>query len=189
MRIPGTLTLPSASGSEREAAAPLRPSDERGGGREERPREPLLPTSDSGLLSAAALLTGIGIVMVYSLTAPLSPESAVPAFFVRHLEGVAAGIVCAVLAFRLPLAAWRRVALPGWVISVLLLVLTHAIGVRTNGSRSWRRCCLSRSFSRATKAPRRSACAGSSHPSPWRSCLRPCWCCSPTWAVPSCCSP
>jgi cell division protein FtsW len=137
MRIPGTLTLPSASGSEREAAAPPRPSEERGGSREDRPREPLLPATDSGLLSAGALLTGIGIVMVYSLTAPLSPGSPLPVFFVRHLEGVAAGIVCAVLAFRLPLASWRRMALPAWGISVVLLVLTHAMGVRTNGAQRW----------------------------------------------------
>jgi cell division protein FtsW len=89
------------------------------------------------LLSAAAILTGIGIVMVYSLTAPLSPGSTVPAFFVRHLEGLAGGMVCAAVAFRLPLAAWRRMALPAWGISVLLLVLTHAIGVRTNGAQRW----------------------------------------------------
>ncbi|HBZ72415.1 MAG TPA: putative lipid II flippase FtsW, partial [Deltaproteobacteria bacterium] len=99
--------------------------------------EPLLPASDGSILSAAAILTGIGIVMVYSITAPLSEGSPVPAFFVRHLEGIAGGIVCAAVAFRLPLSSWRRMALPAWGISVALLVLTQAIGVRTNGAQRW----------------------------------------------------
>jgi cell division protein FtsW len=75
--------------------------------------------------------------MVYSITAPLSPGSPVPVFFLRHLEGVAAGIVLALVGLRLPLATWRRLALPAWAISVLLLLLTHAIGVRTNGAQRW----------------------------------------------------
>ncbi|HTF32952.1 MAG TPA: putative lipid II flippase FtsW [Myxococcota bacterium] len=137
MRIPGTLTLPSASGGEREGAARRWPGEDRGADHEERPREPLLPASDGSLLSAAAILTGIGIVMIYSLTAPLSQGSPLPVFFVRHLEGVAAGIVCAVVAFRLPLGTWRRIALPAWAISVALLVLTQAVGVRTNGAQRW----------------------------------------------------
>jgi cell division protein FtsW len=137
MRIPGTLTLPSASGGEREGGAPPRLAEERGPDRDDRPRKPLLPASDGSLVSAAVLLTGVGIVMVYSITAPLSPGSPVPVFFLRHLEGVAAGIVLALVGFRLPLATWRRLALPAWAISVLLLLLTHAIGVRTNGAQRW----------------------------------------------------
>jgi len=133
MRIPGTLVLPSASPEKRESAR-RRPSEDRG---EERPREPLLPASDGGLLSAAAILTGIGVVMIYSITAPLSQGSPLPPFFVRHLEGVAAGLVCAVVAFRLPLAIWRHIALPLWALSVALLVLTHLMGVRANGAQRW----------------------------------------------------
>ncbi|HYB12808.1 MAG TPA: FtsW/RodA/SpoVE family cell cycle protein, partial [Myxococcota bacterium] len=133
MRIPGTLTLPSASGGEREGPVPRRPGEER----EERPPASLLPASDGSLLSAAAILTGIGVVMVYSITAPLSQGSAVPVFFVRHLEGLAAGLLCAVVAFRLPLSTWRRIALPAWALSVVLLVLTHWLGVRANGAQRW----------------------------------------------------
>jgi cell division protein FtsW len=92
---------------------------------------------DGSLIAAAALLTALGIVMIYSATAPLAIGRAVPSQLLRHLAAVGGGLVCAVVGFRVPLAVWRRLALPLWALSVLLLALTLVAGVDVNGARRW----------------------------------------------------
>ncbi len=90
-----------------------------------------------GVLAAVALLVSIGIVMVYSTTAHFAPESLVPPHLVRHLGGIAGGLVLALVAFRLPLARLRRLAIPLWAITVLLLGITLVVGTRVNGAQRW----------------------------------------------------
>jgi cell division protein FtsW len=99
--------------------------------------ESLRAPLDGAVLLAVALLSSIGIVMVYSTTAHFAPESLIPPYLLRHLEGVAAGLLLGLLLFRLPLARVRRFALPFWVITVLLLAATLVVGTRVNGAQRW----------------------------------------------------
>jgi cell division protein FtsW len=92
---------------------------------------------DGAVVTAVAILSSIGIVMVYSTTAHLAPESFVPPHLARHLAGVIAGLVLGVLLFRTPLAHVRRFALPLWGVAVLLLVATLVVGTRVNGAQRW----------------------------------------------------
>lgn len=92
---------------------------------------------DSAVLTSVALLSLIGIVMVYSATAHLTPDQLVPPYLARHVSGVVFGLVLGVLAFRAPLAQIRRLALPFWIGSVLLLVATLVVGTEANGAVRW----------------------------------------------------
>jgi cell division protein FtsW len=92
---------------------------------------------DGGVVASAALLTALGVVMIYSTTAPLAMESALPPHFVRHLAGLGLGLCVVVGATRTPLALWRRLALPLWTAGVLLLAMTLVFGVEANGARRW----------------------------------------------------
>jgi cell division protein FtsW len=77
--------------------------------------------------------------MIYSATAPLAMGRAVPPHFVRHVVALALAATAAALALRVPLRAWRRLALPLWWVSVGLLALTLLAGVEVNGARAWLR--------------------------------------------------
>ena len=101
------------------------------------PSETVRAPVDGTLLTAVAILSAIGIVMVYSTTAHFAPESMLPPFLVKHLGGVVAGIVLGVVAFRMPLARVRRFAIPFWMLSVLLLAATAVVGTRVNGAQRW----------------------------------------------------
>jgi cell division protein FtsW len=92
---------------------------------------------DGGILTATAILTAVGLVAVYSATAPLTRDEAVPRHFVRHASGVVVGIVVVAIAMRIPLSVWRRAALPLWGASVGLLACTLAWGVRVHGAQRW----------------------------------------------------
>ena len=92
---------------------------------------------DGGVIAAFSVLAGIGLVMIYSLTAPLSDASAMPPQFIRQLVTLATSILLLIAALRVPLAAWRRLALPLWAASVALLLATLAYGIEVNGARRW----------------------------------------------------
>ncbi len=92
---------------------------------------------DGGILVAAGLLIGIGVVMSYSTTATLSLESSIPPLFLHHVGALAVGLpLAAALAF-VPTRTLRGVALPIWAVSVLFLVLTALFGVEVNGAQRW----------------------------------------------------
>ena len=108
----------------------------------ERDSEALAPIAgaahlDGGIVAAASLLAGLGIVMVYSATAPLALDAALPPHFTRHLAAVGLGIGIVALCQRLPLSLWRRLALPFWAVSTALVVLTLFAGVRVNAATRW----------------------------------------------------
>jgi cell division protein FtsW len=92
---------------------------------------------DGGVIASFSILTGIGLVMIYSLTAPLSETSAIPPQFIRQLVSLATSILVLIVALRVPLALWRRLALPLWGISSALLLATLVIGIDVNGARRW----------------------------------------------------
>ncbi len=98
---------------------------------------PRVAELDGGIVASAALLAGLGLVMIYSTTAPLAMGDTLPPHFLRHLAGLALAGLALGLALRLPLAFWRRLALPLWALSALLLLATLVVGVEANGARRW----------------------------------------------------
>ncbi len=92
---------------------------------------------DSGVTLAAITLVCLGVVMSYSTTAPLDIDVRIPPLFQLHLLALIAGCVGMAAAVTVPLRVWQRLALPLWALGVILLVLTHWIGVEANGARRW----------------------------------------------------
>ncbi len=89
------------------------------------------------VLACVILLAGLGTVMIFSTTAPLSPGESIPPHFVRHLSAVLVGGVLALVASRIPLRAWHALALPFWALVLGLLAITLLTGVRVNGAQRW----------------------------------------------------
>jgi cell division protein FtsW len=92
---------------------------------------------DGGVIAAFSFLAGIGLVMIYSLTAPLAAANAMPPQFIRQLVTLATSILVLIAALRVPLAVWRRLALPLWGVSSVLLLATLVVGIEVNGARRW----------------------------------------------------
>jgi len=92
---------------------------------------------DGGVIAAFSVLAGIGLVMIYSLTAPLSDASAMPPQFVRQLVTLVTSILVLIATLRVPLTVWRGLALPLWGSSVALLLATLVVGIEVNGARRW----------------------------------------------------
>jgi len=98
---------------------------------------PRLSALDGGIVGSAALLAAVGLVMIYSTTAPLAMGSAVPPLFLRHVAALGLALAIVTAALRTPLAFWRRIALPLWITSVALLAATLIVGIEANGARRW----------------------------------------------------
>jgi len=92
---------------------------------------------DGALIGCAAVLVSIGVVMNYSATAAREIGADVPHLALRHWIGVLCGGIAAALAAHVPLAFWRRLALPGWALCVALLAATALFGLEANGARRW----------------------------------------------------
>ena len=86
---------------------------------------------------AVLLLASIGAVAVYSATAPLALDAALPPYFLRHALAALIGAGVVLVAARVPLAAWHRLALPLWVVALGLLGATLVLGVVSGGARRW----------------------------------------------------
>jgi cell division protein FtsW len=97
----------------------------------------LSPGAEGGTLLPVAILLGLGVVMSYSATAPLALDTRLPPHFLRHLGAVILGGLAAFGVARVPLAVWRRGALPLWIAGVALMVATAAFGVEVNGAQRW----------------------------------------------------
>jgi cell division protein FtsW len=89
------------------------------------------------LLGCVVGLAGLGLVMVFSATAPLCAGAPIPPHFLRHLGALLVGGVVALVASRLPLRFWHQFALPLWALVLVLLVATLLAGVRVNGAQRW----------------------------------------------------
>lgn len=88
-------------------------------------------------LIAAAVLTLVGAVSIYSATAEPGAASWLPPFFLRHALGILAAALLGALASRLPLAAWRRLAMGCWLACLALLAATLVAGMKVNGATRW----------------------------------------------------
>ena len=92
------------------------------------------------LIAAVGLLLMIGLVMVLSASSVSQLRSNDSSFvlFYRQATFAAAGIAGAAVASRLPIAFWRRLAVPALVVSVVLQALVFSpLGDEVGGNRNW----------------------------------------------------
>jgi cell division protein FtsW len=98
-------------------------------------------TSFHLVIAVAALLVTLGLIMVLSASGVHSyDEDGSPwAIFAKQVLWTAVGLVAFYVALRTPVAFMRRLAFPGFVITIvmLILVLIPGIGKEANGSRGW----------------------------------------------------
>jgi len=92
---------------------------------------------DGGVAFSAVVLISMGVVMSYSTTATLNLDASIPPLFAHHVSALLMGLAAAAAAAFLPTSVWRRLALPFWLFSLLLLVATHFFGVTVNGAQRW----------------------------------------------------
>src|SRR3990170_731346 len=99
---------------------------------------------DQGLVWAAILLLGLGLVMVYSASIAIAEGSRVTGpqpmyYLMRHALFVAIGIAVGVAAFQVPLRLWQQAAPYLFLIGagLLTLVLLPGVGREVNGSQRW----------------------------------------------------
>ncbi len=98
-------------------------------------------TSFHLIIAVAALLTTLGLIMVlsasgvYSYDADGSPWSV----FAKQVLWTVVGLFAFYLALRMPVKMMRRLAFPGFALTIvlLILVLLPGIGKVANGSRGW----------------------------------------------------
>jgi cell division protein FtsW len=92
------------------------------------------------LLGASVLLLTIGLIMVFSASSVYAFENYDQnsyAVVVKQLVWVAIGLPCAWVAGHLPQRWVRRLAWPGYFVSLGLLLLTSLFGVTRNGNTNW----------------------------------------------------
>uniref|UniRef100_UPI002B276850 FtsW/RodA/SpoVE family cell cycle protein n=1 Tax=Nocardioides sp. TaxID=35761 RepID=UPI002B276850 len=91
------------------------------------------------LVSAAALLLTIGLVMVLSASSVYAYTQLGDSYAVvrRQLMWALLGVPAAIIASRVSLVWVRRLAYPAFSISLVLLLLTAFIGVEVNGNTNW----------------------------------------------------
>jgi cell division protein FtsW len=91
------------------------------------------------LVGAAGLLLTIGLIMVLSSSSVFSFRATGDSFTIvrRQLMWVVLGVPCAYVASRLPHRWIRRLAYPGFSISLILLLMTAFMGVERNGNTNW----------------------------------------------------
>lgn len=93
------------------------------------------------LLVSSTLLLVIGLIMVMSASSVYSYKITdnTDSFFVvkRQLMWVALGLPAAWIASRTPQRLIRHAAWPGYVVAMVLLVITAVAGVAVNGNQNW----------------------------------------------------
>ncbi len=91
----------------------------------------------AALLTAVGLLAACGAVAVFSATAPLALDQAIPPHFLRHAAALLVGAAIAFAAAKLPVRAWSALALPLYAISLAALAATLGMGRTAGGAQRW----------------------------------------------------
>ena len=98
-------------------------------------------TSFHLIIAVAALLTTLGLIMVLSASGVYSyDEDGSPwSVFARQVLWTLVGLIAFYAALRMPVNTMRRLAFPGFAVTIVLLVLVliPGIGKEANGSRGW----------------------------------------------------
>lgn len=94
------------------------------------------------VLGAAALLLGLGLIMVLSASSVYARMANggtgnTYSIFIRQAMFAVLGLGGAYIAARMPLSTMRRLVTPILLISVALVVATFFIGVEINGNKNW----------------------------------------------------
>ncbi|MCL2871554.1 MAG: putative lipid II flippase FtsW [Betaproteobacteria bacterium] len=99
---------------------------------------------DASLLWTVLILLALGLVMVYSASIATAEAGSFTGyhpwyFLVRHAIFTGIALMCAVVAFQLPMATWQKLAPILFLLCLLLLVLVliPGLGKAVNGSRRW----------------------------------------------------
>lgn len=96
---------------------------------------------DKGILFAALLLVGVGVLMVYSATAVIAIKNRGGdfAFLIRHMQSVIIGLMAMTVLMFMDYRVFS-----GWSLAILavsfvllLLVFVPVVGVSANGARRW----------------------------------------------------
>jgi cell division protein FtsW len=101
------------------------------------------------LVGATAVLVVIGLVMVLSASMVTSYKDDGSSFavFLKQAQFAVVGLVGALVAARLPVAWWKRLALPALLTALALQALVFSpLGVTVNGNRNWLRFSSALSF-------------------------------------------
>jgi len=92
------------------------------------------------LVAASALLLTIGLIMVLSASSVWSYEHGGDAYAMakRQLLWVVLGVPCAFVASRMPETLLRKLAWPGYILTLVLLAATQlGLGTTRNGNTNW----------------------------------------------------
>ena len=102
------------------------------------------PNYDPFLLWIIILLSGVGLVMVYSSSIDVAALKQISKYqnyyyLLRHSIYLTISIFCGLIAFLIPINFWQKFASTFFVIGILLLiaVLVPGIGKTVNGSQRW----------------------------------------------------
>lgn len=96
---------------------------------------------DFPLLTACALLMGIGLVMIASASASVAEinNGNIYHYFVRHLVYIVIAVIAAAMTLFVPMSMWQKYS--GWLLAaaflLLIFVLVPGIGREVNGSKRW----------------------------------------------------
>lgn len=109
-----------------------------------RPGRTSMPLFDVPLVVVSTTLLLFGLLMVYSASIALADGPRYASygqyyFVLRHGLFIALGVVAALLALTVPMRAWERLAVPLFLLCLLLLVvvLIPGVGREVNGARRW----------------------------------------------------
>jgi len=99
---------------------------------------------DAPLVLASVTLLLLGLLMVYSASIALADGPRYASygrfyFVIRHGLFLAAGLIAGAVALSMPMRFWQRMAVPGFMVALALLlaVLIPGIGREVNGAHRW----------------------------------------------------
>lgn len=109
-----------------------------------RPGRTRLPLFDAPLVAVSTTLVLFGLLMVYSASIALADGPRYASygqyyFVLRHGAFISIGLVAALLTLTVPMKVWERLAVPLFLLCLVLLVvvLVPGIGREVNGARRW----------------------------------------------------
>ena len=101
--------------------------------------------TDRILIISTLLLVVVGVVMVYSTSYIVAMKRFGDEYFFvkKHLTYAVAGVLCMIVASRIPYELYRKLAYPILVLSVLFLIFIYipGFGFTAGGARRWIRLC------------------------------------------------
>ncbi|MBG9734011.1 putative lipid II flippase FtsW [Paenibacillus alvei] len=106
------------------------------------PSPPAKGTPDFTLLVLTLLLVGFGVVMVYSASSSLAAVSALYNhdalyFGKRQLMWAGLGLIAMLIAMNIPYKMYKKLFIPLFIVTIIMLALVPYIGQERNGARSW----------------------------------------------------